>query len=136
PNAAYAYFAMGQAEAPIGRLEQSIAHMKQAFALSPRDPLVGFWHMDLGLSEVFFGRLDAAIVEFKRAIDFGYRTFVPYAFLAGAQAAKGKDAEAKLALAEARRLVPQLTINWFVQHVAQPPTILVEGWRKTGLPEE
>jgi adenylate cyclase len=135
PNAAYAYFAMGQAEAPIGRREQSIAHIKQAFALSPRDPLVGVWHLDLGVSEVFCGRLDAGIAEFKRAIDTGFRTFVPYALLAGAQAAKGNDDEAKIALAEARRLLPHLTINWFVHHVAPPPTILVEGWRKAGLPE-
>ena len=135
PNAAYAYFAMGQAEARLGRGEQSIAHIKQAFALSPRDPLGGVWHMDLGISEVFCGRLDAGIAEFKRAIDTGFRTFVPYAFLAGAQAAKGNDAEAKLALAEARRLIPQLTINWFVQHTI-PPTILIEGLRKAGLPEE
>jgi adenylate cyclase len=134
PNAAYAYFAMGQAEARLGRGEQSIAHIKQAFALSPRDPHVGVWHMDLGISEVFCGRLDAGIAEFKRAIDRGFRTFVPYAFLAGAQAAKGNDAEAKLALAEARRLIPQLTINWFVQHTT--PTILIEGLRKLGLPEE
>ncbi len=92
--------------------------------------------MDLGYSEVICGRLDAGIAEFKRAIDSGFRTVVPYAFLAGAQAAKGNDAEAKLALAEARRLIPQLTINWFVQHAAQPPTILLEGLRKAGLPEE
>jgi tetratricopeptide (TPR) repeat protein len=136
PNAAYAYFAMGQAEARLGHGEQSIAHIKQAFALSPRDPLVGVWHMDLGLSEVFCGRLDAGIAELKRAIDTGYRTFVPYAMLAGAQAARGNDAAAKLALAEARRLLPHLTINWYAQHVGQPPTILVEGWRKAGLPEE
>jgi tetratricopeptide (TPR) repeat protein len=135
PNAAYAYFAMGQAEAPLGFGEQSIAHIKQAFALSPRDPLGGVWHMDLGVSEAFCGRLDAAIAEFKRAIDTGFRTFIPYAFLAGAQAAKGNDAGAKSALAEARLLNPQLTINWFMQHVGQPPTILIEGWRTAGLPE-
>ena len=120
PNAAYAYFAMGQAEARLGRGEQSIAHIKQAFALSPRDPLGGVWHMELGVSEVFCGRLDAAIAEFKRAIDTGFRTFIPYALLAGAQAAKGNDAEAKLALAEARRLIPQLTINWFVRQFSAP----------------
>jgi len=39
PNAAYAYFAMGQAEISLGRCEQSIAHIRQAFALSPRDPV-------------------------------------------------------------------------------------------------
>ena len=134
PNAAYGYFSMGQAEARLGRGEQSIAHIKQAFALSPRDPLGSLWHMDLGVSEVFCGRLDAGIAEFKRAIDAGFRTFVPYAFLAGAQAAKGNDAEAKVALSEARRLNPQLTINWFVQHTIPP--ILIEGLRKLGLPEE
>ena len=115
PNAAYGYFAMGQAEDPLGRCEQSIAHIKQAFALSPRDPFSGVWHTVLGLAEICLGRLDAAIEEFKRAIDAGYRTFLPYAFLAGAEAAKGNDAEAKLALAEARRLNPQLTIKWFAE---------------------
>jgi adenylate cyclase len=136
PNAAYAYYAMGQAEAQLGRGEQSIAHIKQAFALSPRDPLVGVWHMDLGLSEVFCGRLDAGIAELKRAIDTGFRTFIPYAFLAGAQAARGNDAAAKLALAEARRLNPQFTIKWFAQHVTPPPKIFLDGWPKAGLPEE
>ena len=48
PNAAYGYFAMGQAEAWLGRCEQSIAHIKQAFALSPRDPIGGVWHIDPG----------------------------------------------------------------------------------------
>jgi tetratricopeptide (TPR) repeat protein len=135
PNAAYAYFAMGQSESRIGRGEQSIAHIKQAFALSPHDPLVGVWHMDLGIGEAVSGRLDAAVAEFKQAIDAGFRTFVPYALLAGVQAAKGNDADAKLALAEARRLVPNLTINW-LQQLGQPPTIFVEGWRKAGVPEE
>ena len=48
PNAAYGYYAMGRAEAWLGRCEQSIAHIKQAFALSPRDPVGGLWHMDPG----------------------------------------------------------------------------------------
>jgi hypothetical protein len=90
--------------------------------------------MDLGVSEAFCGRLEAAAAEFKRAIDTGFRTFVPYALLAGAYAAMGNDAEAKLALAEARRLIPHLTISW-LQDATLPPAILVEGWRKAGLPE-
>ena len=121
----------------LGRCEQSIAHIKQAFALSPRDPVGGVWHTILGVSEVCLGRPDAAIVEFKRAIDAGYRTYFPYALLAGAEAAKGNDAEAKLALAEARRLNPQLTIKWFAEHLGRPAANnIVDGWRKAGLPEE
>jgi hypothetical protein len=54
--------------------------------------------------------------------------------LAGAEAAKGNDAEAKLAVAEARRLNPQLTIKWFLDWPVPP--MIVEGLRKAGVSEE
>ena len=47
PNSAYGYSAMGRAEALLGRCEQTIAHTKQAFALSPRDPFSGIWYIFL-----------------------------------------------------------------------------------------
>jgi TolB-like protein/class 3 adenylate cyclase len=75
PNAAYGYSAMARAEVWLGRCEQSNGHIKQAFALSPRDPIGGLWHVILGISEACLGRLDVAIMEFKRAIDAGYRTY-------------------------------------------------------------
>jgi hypothetical protein len=56
--------------------------------------------------------------------------------LAGVEAAKGNDAAAKLALAEARRLNPQFTIKTFAEQPGLPPAIIVDGWRKAGLPEE
>ena len=135
PNMADGYTAMDRAEAQIGRCEQSIAHTEQAFVLSPRDPLGGLWHVDLGVAEICRGQLDVAIAEFKRAIDAGYRTYIPYAFLAAAEAAKGNDREAKLALAEAGRINPLLTIRWFVEHVPASAGV-VDGLRKAGLPEE
>jgi predicted Zn-dependent protease len=92
--------------------------------------------MDLGVAEICLDRLDAAIGDFKRAIDAGYRTWVLYAFLAAAEAAKGNDAEAKLALAEARRVNPQFTIKWFAENLPPPPPTIVDGWRKAGVPEE
>jgi adenylate cyclase len=135
PNSAYGYAAVGRAEGLLGRCEPSIAHIKQAFALSPRDPLSGIWYGYLGLAEFCRGRLDAAIEQFKRAISSGYPTYYPYTFLAGAEAAKGNDAEAKLALAEARRLNPQLTIKWLTTETPTP-SIVIDGLRKAGLPEE
>ena len=136
PNAAYGYFAMGQAEVDLGRCEQSIAHIKQAFALSPRDPLSGIWYLYLGIAEVCRDRLDAAIEQFKRAVYSGYPTYITYAVLAGAEAAKGNDAEAKRALTEARRLFPQLTIKWLLTETPPTPSIVIDGLRKAGLPEE
>ena len=135
PNAAYGYYAMGRAESSLGRCEQSIAHIKQAFALSPRDPLSGRWYAWLGVAEFCRGRLVAAIDQFKRAIDSGFATYFPYALLAGAEAAKGNDAAAKSALAEARRLNPQLTIKWLLNE-RPTPSIVIDGLRKAGLPEE
>jgi adenylate cyclase len=135
PNAANGYYALGLAENALKRCEQSIVHIKQAFALSPRDPIGGLWHLVLGSDEACLNRLDGAISEFKQAIDAGYRTFFPYAFLAAVEAAKGNDAEAKVALAEARRINPQLTIRWFAEHYPTL-TVFVDGWRKAGLPEE
>jgi hypothetical protein len=55
--------------------------------------------------------------------------------LAAAEAAKGNDAEAKLAVAEARRVNPQLTVKWFLEH-SVVSLMIVEGLRKAGLPEE
>ena len=136
PNAAYGYFAMGLAEVSLGRCEQSIVHVKQAFALSPRDPIRGIWHMILGDAERCIGRIDAAIGQYRQALDGGYRTYLVYAYLAATEALKGNDAEAKLALAEARRLNPQFTIKWYAEHEPPPSPTVVDGWRKAGLPEE
>jgi hypothetical protein len=75
------------------------------------------------------GRLDAAIGQYRRALDAGYRTYRVYASLAAAEAAKGNGIEAKLAIAEARRLNPQFTIKWSVEHFSGQHlgSILQEG---------
>jgi TolB-like protein len=67
-----------------------------------------------------------------RASAFGWSTTAE----AAAEAAKGNDAEAKSALAEARRLNPQLTIKWFLEAGPPVPPMIVEGLRKAGVPEE
>src|SRR5262249_34431865 len=90
--------------------------------LRPKPPrsFKRIWYAYLGLAEVCRGRLDAAIEQFKRAISSGNPTYFPYAWLAGAEAAKGNDAKAISALAEARRLNPQLTIKWLTTETPTP----------------
>ena len=83
---------MGRAEALLGRCEQSIAHIKQAFALSPRDPLSGIWYAWLGVAEFCRGRLDAAIEQFKRAVYSGYPTYITYALLVELRPRRGTTA--------------------------------------------
>jgi tetratricopeptide (TPR) repeat protein len=126
---------MGQAEGLLSCCEEAITHIKQAFRLSPRDPLSGWWHVNVGLSELCLGRADAAAEEIRRAIDGGYRPYLPCAFLAAIEANRGNDAEAQSALAEARRLNPKLTVKWFAESIPSRPIVL-DGLRNAGLPEE
>ena len=114
PNSAYGYAAIGRVEALLGRCEQSIAHIKQAFALSPRDPSAASGTCTWALPNFAGVGLTRRSSNLSVPSYSGYPTYITYAVLAGAEAAKGNDAEAKLALAEARRLFPQLTIKWLL----------------------
>ena len=93
------------------------------------------WLVDLGNAELALGHFDAAVANYSKAIDAGWRAYQPYRGLAAAYALAGKMEEAKIALAEARRLNPQLTLKWQQTNSVNIPP-LVEGLRKAGLPEE
>jgi len=103
--------------------------------LSPRDPRIGLWLVTLGDAELGLGHFDTAIDNYHKAIDAGWRAYQPYRSLAAAYALNGKMEEAASALAEARRLNPQLTLKWEQTHSTTFPQ-LTEGLRKAGLPEE
>jgi tetratricopeptide (TPR) repeat protein len=109
--------------------------LRQAMRLSPRDLRIGVWHMQISNPELGQGHYDAAIEELQKAIDAGYRSFIPYAILAATYALEGKMDEAKSPLAEARRLNPNLTVKWYIAHSPNLPAV-IEGLRKAGLPEE
>jgi adenylate cyclase len=103
--------------------------------LSPRDPDVGSWHVDIGDAEISLDHFDAAIDAYRKAIDLGVQQFFVYTKLAAAYAHAGKMDEAKAALAEARRLNPAITIKWMIEHTPNLPAVF-DGLRKAGLPEE
>jgi tetratricopeptide (TPR) repeat protein len=130
PNSPQLY---SQAEVVLGRFDQAISDAEQAIRLSPRDPQVGLRHVIVGDAEVGLRRLDAAIEEYRKAIDVGYRNRVVN--MAGAYALQGKMEEAKSVLAEALRANPKLTLKMLTDRSLVPPA-LAEGLRKAGLPEE
>jgi adenylate cyclase len=135
PNSARLYAARGNAETSLGRFEQAESDVRQAIRLSPRDPRMGNWLFFIGSAELEQGHYDAAIDEFHKAIESGYRPYMPYANLAAAYALDGKMDDAKSAVAEARRLNPNLTVKWAIAHSPNVPKAF-EGLRKAGLPEE
>jgi adenylate cyclase len=135
PNDALLHAARGLAEDFLGHFEQGESEVGQAMRLSPRDPNTGAWHNFASLAELGLGHFDAAIEESNKAIDAGYRVFPPYVQLAVAYALEGKLAEAKAALAEARRVNPKLTVKLMRELDPDFPW-MSEGLRKAGLPEE
>ena len=135
PNSAVLYGARSNAESYLGRFEQAKSDAQQAMQLSPRDPRIGLWLFLLGAAEFGQGHYDASIEEYHKAVDAGFRAYFTYSSLAAALALEGKMEEAKTALAEARRLYPNLTVKWAIARFPNIPH-LFEGLRKAGLLEE
>jgi adenylate cyclase len=135
PNYASLYSMRSTAKSSLGQFEQAKSDAQQAMRLSPRDPLIGLFHVQMGDAELGLGHFDAAIGEYHNATDSGYRQFYAYTNLAAAYALEGKMDEAKTALAEARRLNPKLTVKWMIAHTPNLPPVF-DGLRKAGLPEE
>jgi TolB-like protein/DNA-binding winged helix-turn-helix (wHTH) protein len=138
PNYAAEYTYRALAESYLGQFEQAKSDVQQAMRLSPRDPRLGQWHDKMADAELGLGHFDAAIDESNKAVDAGFKAFFTYLRSAIAHALKGDIDEAKTALAEARRLKPELSVKWLMGNKAfsgysQP---WYDALRKAGLPEE
>jgi len=134
PNYVLLYMPRAMADNSLGRFEEAKSDVERALRLSPRDPSAAVFRDISGISEVGLGHFDAAIAEFRKAIDLGQPVYFVYANLAGAYALAGKMDEAQAALAEARRLNPVITVKWMKEHGRTPA--IIDGLRKAGLPEE
>jgi adenylate cyclase len=138
PSFPWGYWPMAVGEMLLGHYEQSISELQQAMKISPRDPNIGIWHMEIGRSLLALTRYDAAIQEGLKAIDSGYRTAESYACLAAFYAAANRAPEATTAMAEAMKLNPKLSVAWFHAHIPvfidSAPGML-ECLRKAGLQE-
>jgi tetratricopeptide (TPR) repeat protein len=89
-NNPYLYQERALAENSLGRYEQAKAGVEKAIRLSPRDPNIGFWRIDLGDAEINLGRFDAAIDEYRKALDMGLGAIFAHTNLAAAYAHAGK----------------------------------------------
>ena len=135
PNAAGLLATRSTANDYLGRFEPAKSDIQQAMLLSPRDPAMGQWFNLRADPELGLGRFDEALEDAKKAIEGGHRVFYTYLNLAAAHAFKGEMDEAKAAMAEARRLKPDLSIKWLMKH---KPVLqfAFDELRKAGLPEQ
>ena len=135
PNTAGFHVSRASAEISLGHFDEAKSDVQQAIRLSPRDPFMTVFQTQLGDIEIGGGRPEAAIAEYKKALDAGDHNYWIYANLAAAYALLGKMDEAKPFVAETLRVNPSFTIKWFREHAEDIPK-RTEGLRKAGFAEE
>ena len=144
-NNADAHAAAGHFKTYLGHSEDGLADVETALRLSPRDPYVPYWQ--------YYGcHHHSHLAQWEQAIEWCNKARVgapgfwhTQVDLAAANAWTGRDAEARVAIAELLKLKPGLTVQqWlhFAYGFSDNPTFrsqidrIGEGLRKAGLPEE
>jgi tetratricopeptide (TPR) repeat protein len=135
PNKPYLYASWATAEIHLGRLDEAKSDVRQAIRLSPHDPWTTWFDRTLGDVEFVSGHLEAAIVEYRKALDAGDHSWFVYENLAASYALSGKMDEAKRFVAETLRVNPSFTTKWYREHTSVIPG-REEGLRKAGFAEE
>jgi adenylate cyclase len=146
-NWAGALHALGQCKLLTGSIEETIPLTEQAIRLSPRDPQLGFWYVQIGRVHLLQSRTDEAIIWLEKARDATPAFSGIRAWLASAYALKGETERASAELAEARILssddrcssIARLKAvgNFGVPKIrALFEATYVAGLRKAGMPKE
>jgi TolB-like protein len=136
PNAADAWVHRGYAYLYAGRPEEAIRSFERAIRLSPFDRLLASNFAGMGFAFIDLGRFDEAIVAAKKALRQHPSYAAAYRCLASAFAQLGRDAEAREAAARVLEVEPAFTISsWIARGGQSSAKLLIEGFRKAGLPE-
>jgi adenylate cyclase len=110
PNFALGYVGLAEAHVYSGDPQKAIAYADTAIRLSPNDP--NMWDM-LHYKASAYVRLDdfdRAIELFEKVCEFPAAQYVSSATLAALYVLRGREAEGRKALQNARRLEPKLSI--------------------------
>jgi adenylate cyclase len=140
PSFAPAYFALGFALALAGRFDEALGALANAIRFNPRDPLMWAIKAIHSLTYCLLHEYDEAAEWARQSIRepraVGYW---PYAVLASALGNLGQIEKARLAVDEALRQKPDLSLSYLEKTLPtkQPGELrpYLDGLRKAGLPE-
>jgi adenylate cyclase len=138
PNSSFARGYLGTAYSFAGEPDQSLAALKEAMRLSPRDYLMVIWHTVSAWSHLHAERFAEAVDCARQAIDFN--PFFPdsHGTMTAAAAHLGRMAEAQSGLDGLVRLLPGLSLGdiRLVRPFRRPADRerFLAGLRKAGLP--
>ncbi|QOG22515.1 MULTISPECIES: winged helix-turn-helix domain-containing tetratricopeptide repeat protein [Bradyrhizobium] len=120
-----------------GQPEEAIRSFERAMRMSPVDPQQFTALTGMGYAFIELRRFDEAIVAGKKALRQNPSYPGPYRCLASAFAHLGRDAEAREAAAGMLEVDPAFTISAWIARSRLPinAKLMIEGFRKAGLPE-
>ncbi len=110
PSNAQAHVAMGASLGLQGRVEEGVACMRRGMRISPQDRRLGFWGWALGSMLLRGDKTEAALVEARASAGRDPRLHLSRILEAVALMRLDREAEARVALAAARRIRPALTL--------------------------
>ena len=99
PNHAPSYSGLGTGLQALGRFDECVELGRRAIRLSPRDPLLGAWHLNLGICHFMRGEYAEAAASARLAVQLSPTLPVPPLLLAAALARDGKEDEARAVIA-------------------------------------
>jgi adenylate cyclase len=127
----------------LGHAEDGFAGIETALRLSPRDSTrLPWWQFYMCALHAHLAHWEEAIPWCNKAATGLPQVFLPFVFLASANAWAGHDKEARDAAAQLQKVYPGFTVQtWAGIHWSDDPTFnaqyrrIVEGLRKAGVPE-
>jgi TolB-like protein len=148
-NSVSSFFALGQCKLCTGSIEETIPLVERAIRLSPRDPELGVWYLDIGRVHLLQSRTVEAILWLEKGRNHTPAQSAVRAWLASAYGLNGETERAAVELAEARRLSGDDRFSSLARfrglkvYRALVPKIqalfeatYLDGLRKAGMPEE
>jgi tetratricopeptide (TPR) repeat protein len=140
-NLAHAHAVIGMAKVALGRGEETEAHIKEAFRISPRDPYAATWCMMVAAAKADHSE---AITWYRRGLEANRTIAVAHFLLASRLARLGELEQARAAVQAGLALDPNFTIRRYrhaTSTAVENPTVLaarergLEGMRLAGVPE-
>jgi tetratricopeptide (TPR) repeat protein len=140
-NLADAYAQSGFIKILVGRAEEMFGPVETAIRLSPRDPMLSVWLYYICHAHTHLAQDDEAIEWCRKSIAVNPIWFT-YIDLISAYGWKGQKEDARPAIAELNKLMPNYTATKYANAgYSDNPVFLVqyhrieEGLRKAGVPE-
>jgi len=121
PSFSQAYFGMAWALFWSGRPADALRNVDAALRLNPRDPFVSFFLTLQSCCFYWLGQYQQAEAAARRGASMQAREAWSRLALAAALVALGREAEASMAIVEAKRIDPNLTLASFSSVVGRVP---------------